>query len=180
MNNRILRIVLSFVFAALIFGISHAAQAGFYFGAGHTRLDVDFEGAPSLKPTMGTLRIGHTLVGGFAVEGRFATGTSTETATIEGITGEFEVETLAGLYGVGRLQITPRLALYGIAGATYARANATNGTLEETGDAAGFSWGGGGEIAITPRIHAFIETMRHFDKEDYSSEGLTLGALVRL
>ncbi|MRH77149.1 outer membrane beta-barrel protein [Spiribacter sp. C176] len=180
MNKKHLRIVLAFLFGASIFGLSHSALAGFYIGAGQIQMDVDYEGALSLEPTVGTLRIGHTVIGGFSLEGRFGTGTSTETETIEGITGDFEVETMAGFYGVARGQITPRLALYGIAGATYARAEATYGTLKETGDAAGLSWGAGGEIAITPRIHAFIETMRHFDKDDYSSEGLTLGVLLRL
>lgn len=176
----LLRIVLPFVAAALIIGASQSAHAGFYFGVGHTNLDVDFEDAPALKPSMVNFRVGHTLVGGFAIEGRFASDSSTETATVEGITGDFEVETLAGLYGVGRLRLTPRLALYGIAGASYARAKATDSNINVTGDAAGFSWGAGGELAITPRIHGFVETMKHFDQSDYTSEGLTLGVLVRL
>lgn len=180
MNKKSLSIVLAFVAAVLLIGASHSAQAGFYFGAGYTNLDIDFEDAPALKPTMATFRIGHTLIGGFAIEGRFSTGSSTETATVEGITGDFEVETLAGLYGVGRLRLTPRLALYGIAGASYAQAKATDGDTTVTGDAAGFSWGAGGEFAITPRIHGFVETIRHFDQSDYSSEGLTLGVLIRL
>lgn len=180
MNKKHLRIVLAFLLGASIFAFSQSVFAGFYIGAGQIQVDVDYEDAVSLEPTVGILRIGHSVIGGFSLEGRFGTGTSTENATIEGITGEFEVETMAGFYGVARGQITPRLALYGIAGATYARAEASAAGITDTGDAAGLSWGAGGEIAITPRIHAFIETMRHFEKDDYSSEGLTLGVLLRL
>lgn len=180
MNKKHSPIVLAFLCGALIFSVSHSAHAGFYFGAGQTEMDVEYEGAPNLEPTVGMLRIGLSVVSGFSIEARYGTGTSTETATIDGISGDFEVETMAGFYGVVRGQLTPRLAVYGIAGGTYARAEATDGTLTETGDAAGLSYGAGGEIAITPRIHAFIETMQHFDKEDYSSEGLTLGVILRL
>ncbi|WP_170230880.1 porin family protein [Spiribacter vilamensis] len=162
-----------------------AANAGdAYVGGGFTRTSYDEQGAPEFNPSALIGRLGYYVTDNIAVEGRLGFGLSSDetSARLNGmnVTGELDIERLAGAYAVAHLPVTGAMSVYGLAGFSYAEAEITasagglSGSL--TRDDTGFSYGVGAQAGLTEAISGYVEWASYLDQDAYEATGITIGA----
>lgn len=154
-----------------------AASAGeSYVGGQFARANYDESGVPDVNPTAFVGRLGHFVVDNFAVEGRLGFGLSDDSVTLGGITADFEIDSLAGLYGVGHLPLGNVASVYALAGFTRGEATVTvPGFVSESDDDTDFSYGVGVQAKFTPALSGHVEYMSYLDTSDYEITAVGVG-----
>jgi opacity protein-like surface antigen len=147
-----------------------------YVGGGLGMVNYDADGLEEAEPTVLLGRLGYFVVDNIAIEGRLGFGMSDDDITVLGTDVSFDVDQVAGVYGVGHLPIADAFSLYGLAGFTYAEGSASLAGISIDDDDTGFSYGLGGQYAVSDDVSAFIEWAQYLDESTYEVTGVTLGA----
>lgn len=169
-------------FSALTFSPAHAQQGGAaagstYFGVTFSQASYEESGRGTAKPTVIGAKLGKVVNQNFAVEGRFATGLTDD--SISGGPQDVKVDLFLGGYAKGILPLSPRFALYGIAGVTYGDVSAGSGGLRFSDSDADFSYGFGVDWMIGATTSIEFEWARLFDASDYKLDTLSVGVNFR-
>ena len=96
---------------------SHAARE-FYGGIQYAKITYSEAGIGDLEPTIGVVRVGERFNDTLAVEGRFGLAISGDSIPLT--SAEAEISKMAGIYGVGYLELSKEASLYGLIGVTKA------------------------------------------------------------
>lgn len=144
-----------------------------YAGVSLSQVSYEEEGRGTAKPTMISATLGKVVNQNFAVEGRFGTGLSDD--DLPNGARDVSVDFFLGAYAKGILPLTPRIALYGIAGVTYGDLSAGSGGLRFSSSDADFSYGIGADFVIGATTSINIEWARLFASSDYTLDALSVG-----
>lgn len=144
-----------------------------YFGITFSQVDYEESGRGSAKPTAIGAKLGKVVNQNFAIEGRFATGLSDD--DLGGAAQDVGVDFFLGAYAKGILPLSPRIALYGIAGVTYGDLSTGSGGLRFSDSDADFSYGFGADFAIGATTSLNVEWARLFEASGYKVDALTFG-----
>jgi hypothetical protein len=119
---------------------AQAQEADIYAGVGYSHLDAD-------DATLGgiTGRLGVGFGPYFGIEGEATFGVNDD--EIGGI--DVELENQFGIYGVGRLPVSPQFELFGRIGYASAEVEASAGGFSASGDGDGLAYGAGGTFFLT-------------------------------
>jgi hypothetical protein len=154
-----------------------AAPGSLYFGVSFSQATYEEPGRGTAKPTAIGLKLGKVINDNFALEGRFGTGLTDD--DLGGGVGDVEVDYFLGAYAKGILPLSPRFALYGLAGVTYGDLSASGGGLRFSGSDADFSYGIGLDWMIGATTSLNVEWARLFDASNYQLDALTVGVNFR-
>ena len=157
---------------------SQSAAGATYFGVNLSQASYEESGRGTAKPTVISATLGKVVNQNFAVEGRFGTGL-TDDDLGGGATRDVGVDFFLGAYAKGILPITPRFAVYGLAGVTYGDLSASSGGLRFSDSDADFSYGFGLDYQIGATTAINFEWARLFDGPDYKLDALSLGVSFR-
>ena len=157
---------------------SQSAAGSTYFGVNLSQASYEESGRGTAKPTFISGALGKVINQNFAVEGRFGTGITDDDVGGSG-PRDVGVDFLLGAYAKGILPITPRFAVYGLAGVTYGDLSAGSGGLRFSDSDADFSYGFGLDYQIGATTALNFEWARLFDGSDYKLDALSLGVSFR-
>lgn len=150
-----------------------AVPGSMYAGVSLSQASYEEEGRGTAKPAMISATLGKVINQNFAVEGRFGTGLTDD--DMPNGARDVTVDFFLGAYAKGILPLTPRIALYGIAGVTYGDLSAGSGGLRFSSSDADFSYGIGGDFVIGATTSINIEWARLFASSDYKLDALSVG-----
>jgi len=135
--------------------------------------------------SMAILRVGYNINSNFAIEGRLGTGLDDDTqflAEFSGTDVTFEVDSIVGIYGRGRLDLSERFSVYGVLGASQVKATVSLSGLpdaENTETESSASYGLGVDMAFSKQWALNVEVIRYLDHDNYdldiASAGVTYG-----
>jgi outer membrane immunogenic protein len=168
----------SLLIAALAPAPAHAqqrqsAQSGMYAGFNFSSVSYEESGRGTAKPTAIGIKLGKEFNPNFAAEGRFGTGLSDD--NLGSSVSDVSVDYYLGAYAKGILPLSPRIALYGLAGVTYGKLSASGGSLRLSSSDADFSYGFGMDFGIGASTALNVEWMRMFEGSGYSLDALSIG-----
>lgn len=150
-----------------------------YAGLQFAQATYDESGVDDLNPTALIGRLGHYFHENFSLEGRLGFGLSDDSLSGNGLTADFEIDSLFGFYGVGHLPINEVASVYALAGFTQGEASITvsDGTnsASESDDDSGFSYGLGAAFNVSPNAALTVEYISYLDKSDYQLTALSAG-----
>jgi hypothetical protein len=155
-----------------------AAAGTTYFGVNLSQASYEESGRGTAKPVFIGASLGKVINQNFAVEGRFGTGITDDDVGGSGPRG-VEVDFFLGGYAKGILPITPRVAVYGLAGVTYGDLSAGSGGLRFSSSDADFSYGIGADFVIGATTSINVEWARLFASSDYKLDALSVGLNFR-
>lgn len=124
-----------------------------------------------LNPTAIIGRLGYFVVDNFAVEGRLGFGVGDDSDF--GV--DFEIDSIAGLYGVGHLPLGDVASVYAIAGFSRGEATVSDPWGSFSDDDTGFSYGVGLQAKFAPTLSGHAEYMSYLNKSDYEITAIGLG-----
>ena len=163
--------LISAVAATLISTPVFATEAGEgYVGGQFSRVTYESFGT-DVNPSAVIGRVGYFLVDNFAVEGRLGFGIDDDSEL--GV--DFEVDSIAGLYGVGHLPLGDVASVYAVAGFSRGEATISGTGFSESDDDTDFSYGVGLQAKFTPTLSGHVEYMSYLDKSDYEITAIGLG-----
>lgn len=171
-------IAATLLFAAPAHAQQGAAAGSTYFGASLSQASYEETGRGTAKPTVIGVKLGKVVNENFAIEGRFATGL-TDDSVGGGGPQDVAVDLFLGGYAKGILPLSPRFALYGIAGVTYGDLSAGSGGLRFSDSDADFSYGAGVDWMIGATTSLEFEWARLFDASNYKLDTLSVGLNFR-
>ena len=157
---------------------SQSAAGATYFGVNLSQASYEESGRGTAKPAFISASLGKVINQNFAVEGRFGTGLTEDDVGGSG-PRDVGVDFFLGAYAKGILPITPRFAVYGLAGVTYGDLSASSGGLRFSDSDADFSYGFGLDYQIGATTALNFEWARLFDGTDYNLDALSLGVSFR-
>lgn len=149
------------------------SQQGYYAGVSVSTLNYEESGAGTAKPTAIGVKLGREINKNFAIEGRFGTGLSDDNIGGSGV--EVSLDYYLGAYAKGILPLTPRIALYGLAGVTYGELSASAGGLRMSGSDSDFSYGFGADFGIGATTSINVEWARVFEGTGYKLDAISVG-----
>ncbi len=170
--------LLSFALAPAYAQVSQPAPGSMYAGVSFSQVSYEESGRGTAKPTAFGVKLGKLVNQNFAIEGRFGTGL-TDDDVGGGGAQDVSVDFVLGAYGKGILPLSPRIALYGIAGVTYGDLSAGSGGLRFSGSDADFSYGIGADFVIGATTSLNVEWARLFASSDYKLDALSVGVNFR-
>lgn len=158
---------------------------GAYAGIQYAITDFSFEGvSEEFSPTALIGRAGSNFNQYVSIEGRLGIGLSDDTVTAsDGVTtasASVEVDTLIGLYGVGRLPLGKSSSVYGLVGFTQVDATASTattgfGSASVSDDESDLSYGVGADIGIRYNLWVNVEYVQYLDKSDVEVSAIAIG-----
>ncbi len=158
---------------------------GAYAGIQYAITDFSFEGvSEDFSPTGIIGRAGSNLNQYFSIEGRLGLGLSDDTVTVTDATTNasvsIELDTLIGLYGVGRVPLGKSSSIYAVIGVTQIDATASAsltgiGSASLSEDESDFSYGIGADIGILYNLWVNVEYVQYIDKTDIDVSAIALG-----
>ena len=146
---------------------------GYYAGVTLSTLHYEESGNGTAKPSAIGVKIGREINKYLAIEGRFGTGISDDNMGNTGINVSLDYS--LGAYAKGILPLTPRIALYGLAGVTYAELSASAGGLRVGGSDSDFSYGFGADFGIGATTSVNVEWARVFEGSSYKLDAISVG-----
>ena len=162
-------------------GLTPGGYAGIQFAS----TDFSFEGVPQeFSPTALIGRAGSNLNQYVSIEGRLGIGLSDDTVTatdgVNTASVSIDIDTLIGLYGVGRLPLGKTSSLYALVGFTQvdatASASATGlGSASFSDDESDLSYGVGADIGIRYNLWVNVEYVQYLDKSDIEVSAIAVG-----
>jgi len=172
--------LLAGVFAATVLAAATAApaqaqqgQSPYYAGITYSTLNYDESGSGTAKPSAIGVKIGREINKNFALETRFGTGLSDDNIGNSGV--EVSLDYYLGAYAKGILPLSPRIALYGLAGVTYGELSANGGGLRLSGGDSDFSYGFGADFGIGATTSVNVEWARLFEGSGYKLDAISVG-----
>ena len=175
-----------FVFLASMSGNAFAGLTpGAYAGIQYSYADFSFQDVQEeFSPTALIGRAGSNFNQYVSIEGRLGIGLSEDTVTVtEGVTTASEsidIDTLIGLYGVGRLPLGKTSSLYALVGFTRIDATASTsvtglGSASFSDDESDLSYGFGADIGIQYNLWVNVEYVQYLDKSDIEVSAIAVG-----
>ena len=179
MLYRKISIGLVFVLASMSGNAFAGLTPGAYAGIQYAIADLSFGGVPEdFSPTALVGRVGSNLNQYVSIEGRLGIGLSEDevTATVgsAATSVSVEIDTLIGLYGVGRLPLGKSSSLYALAGFTQVDATAS-GSASLSDDESDLSYGVGADIGIGYNLWVNVEYVQYLDKSDMEVSAIAVG-----
>lgn len=172
---------LGFLSGSALAGLTPGAYAGFQYAS----FDLSAADFPEdFGPTGLIGRAGSNINEYISIEGRLGFGLSddTITATQNFTTASVSVEldTLIGLYGVGRVPLGNSSSLYAVVGLTQVEATESYsstaiGSASFSEDESDFSYGIGADIGILYNVAVSVEYVQYIDKSDVDVSAISLG-----
>jgi len=169
------------------------ASGNYYAGVQYVLATYDEDGMEEFKPTALGIRLGMHLNDNFSIEGRLATGMEDDSINDTlpppdddiNVTLTAELDILSGVYGIGHLNVTEALSVYGLIGYTYAewtakgKATVSGGSVSasSSNDDAGLSVGFGAEFDMTENLALNLEYTQYLDESDYDISAIGLGVV---
>lgn len=163
--------LISAVAATLISTPVFATDAGEGYVGGQFSRTTYEESGVDVSPTAIIGRLGYFVVDNFAVEGRLGFGVGDDSA----FGADFEIDSIAGLYGVGHLPLGDVASVYAIAGFSRGEATASGPGGSISADDTDFSYGVGLQAKFAPTLSGHVEYMSYLDKSDYEITAIGLG-----
>ncbi len=158
---------------------------GAYAGIQYATTDFSSEGDPEeFSPTALIGRAGSNFNQYVSIEGRLGIGLSDDTVTVtDGVTNasvSIEIDTLIGLYGVGRLPLGKSSSLYALAGFTQVDVTASDsvtgfGSASFSDDESDLSYGVGADIGVGYNLWVNVEYVQYLDKSDIEVSAIAVG-----
>lgn len=185
MNNKLLLIVLA---STLLFvtgtGIAHSEDKS-YFGIQYGVADYSEKSiSKNFNPTVLIGRFGYYFRPSFSIEGRFGIGMQDDTQFLSelgvgGLDATLELDSILGVYGTGRINLTGSSSLYGVLGVSTIEVTTSVPAFpaaESTSDESSVSYGVGADIDIGKKAVLNIEYMRYLDKNNLDLGVIGVGA----
>ena len=157
---------------------------GAYAGIQYASTDFSFDGvSEEFSPTALIGRAGSNFNQYASIEGRLGIGLSDDTVTAtDGVTTasvSIEIDTLIGVYGVGRLPLGKSSSLYALVGVTQVDAT-TSTSVSGVGsslsdDESDVSYGVGADIGIRYNLWVNVEYVQYLDKSDIEVSAIAVG-----
>jgi opacity protein-like surface antigen len=178
------RILTAVLLACFVSAPAIAGPAGStYAGVQYAWATYEEDGLEDFNPTAVVGRFGHYFNDHFSLEGRVGVGASEDSVSYGSLTADVEIDNFFGIYGVGHLPLTDAVSVYALAGLTKGEATATvrgpGGSISASDDDSGFSYGIGGEVALTRNASVTVEYTSYLDKSDYQLSALSAGLNFR-
>lgn len=154
---------------------------GAYAGIQYASTDFSFEGVPKdLSPTALVGRAGSNFNQYVSIEGRLGIGLSDDTVTSATESLSIEIDTLIGLYGIGRLPLGKSSSLYALVGLTQVDATTSTsmtgfGSSSFSDDESDLSYGVGADIGIQYNLWVNVEYVQYLDKSDVEVSAIAIG-----
>ena len=187
-------------FALCVSGAAYGAGAGFYAGIDSGVAVVDngngeslaVPGARSLlhdseRLTASTLYGGYRFARGFALEAArtsFGTGVATEEEAITRFSSATELMSTWSIAGIGAVELTPSLSLFGKLGMSFSPDTANSGIAIESSTRPGRVYGFGVSYQVTASLELRAQSERYTglgqtSSGDLEANALTFGARMR-
>lgn len=171
-----LKYLITAIAATLVSTPVFATDAGEgYVGGQFSRATYEVSGVDDdVSPSAVIGRLGYFVVDNFAVEGRLGFGVGDDSA----FGADFEIDSIAGLYGVGHLPLGDVVSVYAIAGFSRGEATVSGrgvGGGSYSDDDTDFSYGVGLQAKFAPTLSGHVEYMSYLDKSDYEITAIGLG-----
>jgi hypothetical protein len=158
---------------------------GAYAGIQYASTDFSFDGVPEeFSPTALIGRAGSNFNQYVSIEGRLGIGLSDDTITAtDGVTTasvSIEIDTLIGLYGIGRVPLGKSSSLYALIGFTQVDATKSasltgSGSASLSDDESDLSYGVGADIGIRYNLWVNVEYVQYLDKSDIEVSAIAVG-----
>lgn len=189
MNNKLLLIVLA---STLLFDTGTAIASSedkSYFGIQYGVGDYSENNiSKTFKPTVLIGRFGYYFRPSFSIEGRFGLGMQGDTQFLpefgaSGLDATLELDSILGVYGTGRINLTESSSLYGVLGVSRVKAPASvpafPAAISTTDGSSSVSYGVGADIGFGKKTLLNIELMRYLDKNSHDLNVIGVGAVFR-
>jgi hypothetical protein len=179
-NNIIVTVLVSWVVLSgnLVFASSDAES---YIGVQYAAGMFSQEGLEDINPGALVVRFGEQISDGFSLEGRVGMGVGDDGIVVGNIETVIEVDTIVGVYGVGRVDISDIGSVYGVIGFSRGEFTIldTSSSFSATFDDGGESYGLGVDINIGGSAVLNIEYMSYLSKTDFDYSALGLGVVFK-
>lgn len=185
MNNKLISTVL---ISTLLFfigtGIAYSEDKS-YFGIQYGVADYSEKNiSKNFNPTVMIGRFGYYFRPSISIEGRFGIGMQDDTQFLpefgtSGLDASLELDSILGVYGTGRINLTGSSSLYGVLGVSSVEGTTSVPSLpaaESTSDESSVSYGIGADIGIGKKAVFNIEYMRYLDKNNLDLGVIGVGA----
>lgn len=176
---------LVFVLASMSGNAFAGLTPGAYAGIQYAIADFSFEGvSQEFSPTALVGRVGSNLNQYVSIEGRLGIGLSEDKVTVTDVVNtasvSIEIDTLIGLYGVGRLPLGKSSSIYALAGFTQVDVTASasvtgTGSASFSDDESDLSYGVGADIGIGYNLWVNVEYVQYLDKSDVEASAIAVG-----
>lgn len=160
------------IILALLVPVSSFAARTFYGGVQYAAITYTEGGIGDLEPTMFVARVGERFDDAFAIEGRFGLAISGDSIPMTSV--EAEISKMAGIYGIGYVELSKEAFLYGLVGVTKAQRKLEPPVLSNTTDDY-FSYGLGLDYEISDRYKLNIEYTSDLAKSELEISALSIG-----
>jgi hypothetical protein len=167
--------------------VSAATEGDQYLGLQFATTTFEISGIDAdWEPTALIGRFGHYLSESFSLEGRLGFGISDDTINFSGPGGsidvEVELDTLFGVYGVGRHAVNNNSSVYALIGLSRGEASITiTGTFPDSGSETetDLSYGVGADIGINNAAGINLEYISYISKNDVDISALNFGLVFK-
>jgi opacity protein-like surface antigen len=150
------------------------ARPGPYGGIIFSQLSYEQSGASSASLTnLGGL-LGQVLSPHFALEGRVGVGLNDDRINVGAVAVDVDLDYYVSGLLKGILPLAPRFGIYGVAGITIGKFQASNGALLVNKWESDFSYGAGVEIGLAPTMSLSAEWQRMFEGSGYRLDAVSV------
>jgi len=146
-----------------------------YGGFQYSMVNYKESGFDKANPSMLVGNLGKNFNKYLSVEGRLGFGISSDTVGYSFYKLRMEIETLFGLYGLARVDVSQASSIYALIGASQIKAKVSGFGASSSSSESGLSYGVGGDIGITNNITLNIEYTNYLDKSDFTLSAFGLG-----
>ena len=183
MNFRIVMIGLVVLLGSMTGNAFAGLTEGAYVGIQYSSFDFSFDNvSEDFSPTGLVGRAGSNINRYISIEGRLGIGLSDDTVTASnGVTTEsvsIELDTLIGVYGVGRMPLGKSSSIYALVGLTQVdatKSTSATGFGAVSDDESDLSYGIGADIGILYNVWVNVEYVQYIDKSDIDVSAIALG-----
>ncbi len=158
----------------LVAGSAIAADQGLYAGVNYTKADYKESGFPTVSPSVLVFKLGKDLNPNFAIEGRFGTGLSDDSATVLGVQVNLDIDNFYGMYFKGMLP-TGTITPYGLVGFTKGKITASAPGVSVSDSDSSMSFGIGVDFQLSKTATINLEYAQLLKDDDYKVNGFSIG-----
>ena len=169
--------------AITVLGLVSAGSTAWAGGvAGQSYLGIDYgvvsyeeAGVEEANPDVLGARFGVYFTDNLALETRVAIGTTADTVYAGGVPVDVEIDSLAGVYGVGHLPLSRYSSIYGLVGYSHGQVTASVPGYSVTDSESGLSFGFGADIGLNRATSLNVDYTQYLDGTDYDVSALSVG-----
>lgn len=144
-----------------------------YIGVGYSMFNVSPDLLPDFDLSSLGIRGGYYFNKNFSLEGRLGIGVGDDTQNIPGF-GDLtlEMDTMLGVYAVGRIPVSEKFQFYGLVGLTMADTTFSSpGFADDSESETGLSFGVGVEFDMTKSLSLGLEYVSYFRGAEIDNSG---------